>query len=623
MLFFNLISRAMESKEKRKPVLHLFSQEAKRRKVDDEGRGCVKSPGTTYSEPSISFAIDSSNLNRSGLPARLMFYERGEWKDFSPDSSAALRVAFEARKSFTELSLDGKRYLVSFPQMLLLNLLTGYVRSIAWIDVYIKCFFPSECVEGYGTHLPISAKPCLRKLDSYQGGCMKTKPSHLQKSASGATPSIDLSQESLIGIDSCVPESSAATAFSQVISCHDGISSHSLNNSSTTTTTIASPEATSSDVTSHLRDAGGQAVRHTGSPAVHQSQDFALLHDKIIRLDEAEPEFTDIQYRFFMGLGMLATHTTITAIHKNCHRSTSGHVRQSAFMAQEEITRKTRGGANVRYAWYDTSRQEVSSIVLHGFGRPKIPKHGAMYGVGVYLAPEDCSHVSAVYSEVDENGEHHVVLCRVIMGSMEQVCRGSEQFHPSSEDYDCGVDDLCNPKRYIVWSTHMNTHIVPEYIVSFKLAPPWQAGIIAALKGKQMVGGLKRTTESGRSRTDIGHRSTRSVKVKDAVYSPCISETLEANPGAGCRGPRPRSPWMSFPMLFLVLKSKLPPASMDALQQHYLDFKGGRMSRCAFIKIVRSIAGDNLVANVIRSMQTQVLDSVLMQNRIVDDRVVA
>ena len=35
----------------------------------------------------------------------------------------------------------------------------------------------------------------------------------------------------------------------------------------------------------------------------------------------------------------------------------------------------------------------------------------------------------------------------------------------------------------------------------------------------------------------------------------------------------PRSPWMTFPMLFMLMKTKLPQDSMDRLQQHYVDFK--------------------------------------------------
>lgn len=80
---------------------------------------------------------------------------------------------------------------------------------------------------------------------------------------------------------------------------------------------------------------------------------------------------------------------------------------------------------------------------------------------------------SALYADYDENGEQHVVLCQVITGASEVVKPPSEQFHPSSEHFDTGVDDLLAPKRLIVWSTHMNTHILPLYVVSFKLPPRW------------------------------------------------------------------------------------------------------------------------------------------------------
>lgn len=80
---------------------------------------------------------------------------------------------------------------------------------------------------------------------------------------------------------------------------------------------------------------------------------------------------------------------------------------------------------------------------------------------------------SAIYADNDENGEQHVVLCKVILGASELVAYGSDQFHPSSEEFDTGVDDLVSPRRLIVWSTHMNTHILPLYVVSFRLPPSW------------------------------------------------------------------------------------------------------------------------------------------------------
>lgn len=80
---------------------------------------------------------------------------------------------------------------------------------------------------------------------------------------------------------------------------------------------------------------------------------------------------------------------------------------------------------------------------------------------------------------VDEDGLRHLLLCRMILGKPEVVLPGnSEQYHPSSHEYDSGVDKLFAPKKYIVWSTHMNTHILPEYVVSFR-AP-------TCLKGMQI-----------------------------------------------------------------------------------------------------------------------------------------
>lgn len=79
-----------------------------------------------------------------------------------------------------------------------------------------------------------------------------------------------------------------------------------------------------------------------------------------------------------------------------------------------------------------------------------------------------CCLYSSSYNDVDENGVQYMLLCRVIMGNMELVQPGSEQFHPSSENFDSGVDDLQDPKHYIIWNVNMNTHIFPEYVISFK-----------------------------------------------------------------------------------------------------------------------------------------------------------
>lgn len=80
-----------------------------------------------------------------------------------------------------------------------------------------------------------------------------------------------------------------------------------------------------------------------------------------------------------------------------------------------------------------------------------------------------CLFCSVKSSRVDEEGIRYLILCRVILGKLEIVHPGSEQCHPSTEEYDSGVDSLSSPKKYIVWCTRMNTHVLPECIVSFKV----------------------------------------------------------------------------------------------------------------------------------------------------------
>jgi hypothetical protein len=187
---------------------------------------------------------------------------------------------------------------------------------------------------------------------------------------------------------------------------------------------------------------------------------------------ENEEEFAEVKAKLMKGLGLFGSGALITGIYRDS--SPRGRARLQAFERQEQLTREARGHANVQYAWHGTSKTGVSGIILHGFGQPRTPTNGSAYGVGVYLAPENHADVSAVYADDDKNGEQHILLCRVILGAAELVVQGSDQFHPSSEHFDTGADDLFAPKRLIVWSTHMNTHILPLYVVSFKLAPRWR-----------------------------------------------------------------------------------------------------------------------------------------------------
>lgn len=75
---------------------------------------------------------------------------------------------------------------------------------------------------------------------------------------------------------------------------------------------------------------------------------------------------------------------------------------------------------------------------------------------------------SVVSLPPDEDGFRYMLLCRVLLGKMEVVHPGSGQHNPSSDEFDSGVDNLASPRKYIIWSSRMNTHILPEFVVSFR-----------------------------------------------------------------------------------------------------------------------------------------------------------
>ncbi|KAH9330066.1 hypothetical protein KI387_002174, partial [Taxus chinensis] len=168
----------------------------------------------------------------------------------------------------------------------------------------------------------------------------------------------------------------------------------------------------------------------------------------------------------------------------------------------------------------------------------------------------------AAYSDVDENGEQHMVLCRVILGNVELVSPGSQQFHPSSEEFDTGVDDLMNPRRYIVWSTHMNTHILPEYVVSFKVSPHLHE-YWSRLKARQYARSALETD---------GSRQSCPALVKKSGQ-PCSDVVKESRHKMQGHVLMPTSAWMSFPRLFGVIEKFLSSSSLSLMKKHYADYK--------------------------------------------------
>lgn len=274
----------------------------------------------------------------------------------------------------------------------------------------------------------------------------------------------------------------------------------------------------------------------------------------LMELREGDKVHRLIKERFVSRLGTLGEQVTVAAIRQNSYAGVAARARAQAFQVYSEAVQKKGGGdtANVRYAWYATSKEEVSKIVSYGFGHSGKPENNGLYGCGVYFAPDNHPLESVKSAPIDEDGLRHLFLCRIILGKPELVSPGSEQSHPSSEQYDSGVDDLSSPRRYIVWSTHMNTHVLPEYLVSFR-AP-------------RCLRGLLRTPEKSR---------------------------------------KPTSPWMPFPILISELSKILRPSDLSLISKYYKDHKGGKISRQTLVQKVRQIAGDGLLTRIIKSFRTK------------------
>lgn len=182
-----------------------------------------------------------------------------------------------------------------------------------------------------------------------------------------------------------------------------------------------------------------------------------------VRLGETDAIHNLIKTRFLRGLGLLGTQTEVISIHRNACADVVSQARLQSFRIYETAVAKLRGGnANVKYAWYGTSGEnDVRDIISHGFSH--------VHGNTLCLSPDDSPLQSVKNCVVGSDGLRHLLLCRVILGRTEVVDCGTQQCYPSSEEFDSGVvDSLSDPSNYVIWSSKMNTHVWPAYVISFK-----------------------------------------------------------------------------------------------------------------------------------------------------------
>ncbi|CDY31694.1 BnaA05g08530D [Brassica napus] len=289
--------------------------------------------------------------------------------------------------------------------------------------------------------------------------------------------------------------------------------------------------------------------------------------------DEEEVDVEAVKEKFVLGMATLGDVELL-----NAYRF-SGDItkaRQSLFNKQADITKSRRGDANIRYAWVPVKKKLLSSVMKHGLGVGGKFIKKSKYGVGVHLTAADCPYFSATHCDIDENGVRHMVLCRVIMGNMEPLGGGDRaQFFTGGEEYDNGVDNVLSPKHYLVWNMNVNTHVYPEFVVSFKLLsiPNAEGGLLSE-NSRLTLEGAKGSVSNGTGRVTNGDKSAGSAL-------------------------------MPYPLLFNAISSKVAQEEMDLITSDYQQLREKKISREEFSRKLRVIVGDDdLLRTIITALQS-------------------
>jgi hypothetical protein len=285
----------------------------------------------------------------------------------------------------------------------------------------------------------------------------------------------------------------------------------------------------------------------SGISGIENGQQFRLSDNALIRVGDGEMIYETIKKKLVSSLGSYGFNDIqVEAIHRKDYSGIMSRAKLQSFcIYSRAMELKCDGNANVKYAWYGASKNDVDRLFSHGFG---LPANSPAHGHGICLSPVDHPMESLQSSAADEDGLMHMLLCRVILGKMEAVCPGSGQYNPSSEEFDSGVDNLVSPKKYIIWSSRMNTHTMPEFVVSFR-APSYSRG-------------YQRSVQPPR---------------------------------------QPKSDWMPFATLITALSKFLPPDAIQSISKHHSDYKKKKMTRYEMVQKVRNIAGDKLLMAVIKN----------------------
>lgn len=304
---------------------------------------------------------------------------------------------------------------------------------------------------------------------------------------------------------------------------------------------------------SYASDCESSVTGSTSSSTSPYRRRRGMLDESIaVELSNEDRGYEIIHQRFSSAMG---NNTKVVSIHKRNWSSdfvaqARAHSFQLHAKALSSKNHNNGGNSNFKYAWYGSSFERIQQILSRGFSFHDLQDNPI--SAAICLSPDHSPALSLEKCIPDEDGVKHLLLCRVLLGKSELIHPNSTQNEPSCDEFDSGVDDFENPKKYIFWSHNMNSLILPEYVLSFTTLPPSPHPIEGFSK---MQNGMK----------------------------------------------MPASPWISFPALISVLGRFLPSDAITLISKYHQEYKERKISRAELIKIVRQIAGDRLLVAVIKS----------------------
>ncbi|CAH8296172.1 unnamed protein product [Eruca vesicaria subsp. sativa] len=475
-----------------------------------------------------------SYFKKTGIAKRVMIYEKGDWNDLPDHVICAIRNELNEKRATIEFEWCGHHFLLDFLHMHRLDLETGEKTPLAWIDIGGKCFFP-EIYENDERNDNCNHNNSMEYSKQYAPHEIRLR---LEIDVNAGEPRLNLeecSDESGDNMDDDPAEDSCSRRVEAAVSKWD---------------------ETDAIAVSGIKPAGAEGL-----------------------------EKDAVKKMFAVGTASLG-HVAVLDVGR--FSSEIAQARLELFQKQVEITKKHRGDANVRYAWLPAKREVLSGIMMQGLGVGGAFIRKSIYGVGIHLTAADCPYFSARYCDIDENGVRYMLLCRVIMGNMELLRGYKAQFFSGGEEYDNGVDDVENPKNYIVWNINMNTHIYPEYVVRFKLSVPHNAeGNLVARhdnSGVTSEGPKDLPPQLDLNGPERGSGSANSV---------------------GSSTTKPKSPWMPFPTLFAAISHKIAEKDMSFINADYQQLREKKITRGEFVRKLRGIVGDDLLRSTLTALQNQ------------------